>query len=211
MYSTSEELHDEVLAHGFSAARYSTRVYQYLSEAQNEIIRATKMRVNQDTEAYTTTSGDATYSLPSDYVDFINLTNDNDDQILEPMTADDYDSLDSTTTGTPTQYLIFGNVINLYPAPDGEYTINLRYWRLPTAVTSSNNPSIPVDRWGALIDYALFKAYKSEHDPAMAQMHREDFEVVKRTMQGQLQDDVHDGPIVIGGTWGPQSPMRFDP
>lgn len=200
---TTQELREEVLAYGFNSPRYGARVEKWLDEAHKKIARRINIRTRTDTESISTTSGVSTYALPSDFGRIISIS---DTDLNDPIESLDMRTFDDLTveSGQPYFYTIIQGNINLYPTPNGTYNLQLRYYTLPTTLSSSGtvvDPVTPEDYDNILVDYALSKAYAAEHDYKAADYHRNLFIDSLANMKGELQSDTHEGPKQVPGTW----------
>lgn len=198
-------LRTQVLGHQFSSTQYSDFVNQVLDEGQLELAREMDFRVLFDTEAYTTTSGDNTYDLPSDYLRLHSVRNTNTSQLgqLTQLQVEDFDDLDTTTTGQPTHYAIDGSALYLYPTPDAVYSISLRHYRKPTAYTDDNAVSEIPNSDKALRLYCLAKCFGRENDLTQATYYESQWAREKQKLAGEAQDDTNDATQaeVVPGMW----------
>ena len=104
--------------------------------------------MNMETSSSETLAADAdTLSLPTGFLEHINLRHSSDNWLLTQSAWDDLDDLKSTSTGRPSVYAI-GTSIEFDQAADTEYTIKHRYfkkWDIATDTTNAlltNNPDI---------------------------------------------------------------------
>ncbi len=90
-------------------------------------------------------SGTALYDWPSDCIDEISLFYPTKNKPLvkveDPayMDALYYDGNDYDATGVPANYLLRGTQYEIYPIPDAAYTIYLRYYALPAALSNTGD------------------------------------------------------------------------
>jgi len=83
-----------------------------------------------------TTSGQNKITLPTDFQAMLSLSNIS----LAPnqlLTKKNYMDNDSRTTvlGPPTDYVLFDNWLELFPAPDSAYSLQMRYQARPSVLT----------------------------------------------------------------------------
>lgn len=90
------------------------------------------------TDAYTTTiAGSSDYALPTDYLDHMEVTMGK--KKLHRFTQVDWDNQRlydydwAEQRGEPQSFFLLGHMIRLKPPPDGEYTLHLHYYALPSA------------------------------------------------------------------------------
>jgi hypothetical protein len=201
----SDALVAEVLAHQFNSS-YSDRIYTWLDKAQKEIARKANVRTQQDKDTLAGSAGAQTLNVPADYARLISLTrasvSDTETDPLQPFDARTYDEYyNSSITGTPYGYTISGSQILLIPKLDTATNFYIRFWKLPATITTSVDPEIPADYHSLLVDYALHRAYLSQHDRQMATYHRTLYDNALAELQGQVHGDHQDGPLVTPGTW----------
>lgn len=70
--------------------------------------------------------------------------------ILQPMAVEVFDTMLSSNItgvqGAPTQWYMYDDTINLYPIPSTDITVAMRYWKVPTELTTSTDvPEIPAE------------------------------------------------------------------
>ena len=134
-----------------SVANYLNRddltsvIPDFISLTENRMNRDLRVRANMIRSTTTTTSGTAFYNLPSDLIELRNITFNTGSQIyalayLSPESGSrEYGSI---VSGSPRAYTNLGKNIQLYPAPDGEYTIGINYFQQLTPLSntvSTNN------------------------------------------------------------------------
>lgn len=201
----SDALVAEVLAHQFNAS-YSTRIYTWLDKAQKDIARRTNVRTEQDKDTLAALAGASTLSLPTDFARIISLTRGVDsDTETDPITQLElpvYDAnFNSSISGTTYAFAISGTQILLLPKIDVATNFFIRFWKLPATITTSVDPEIPEDYHSLLVDYALFRAYASQHDRQMSKFHKDLYDAALLEMQGQVHADHQTGPMITPGTW----------
>jgi hypothetical protein len=134
-----------------SVANYLNRddltsvIPDFISLTENRMNRDLRVRANMIRSTTTTTSGIAFYNLPSDLIELRNITFNTGSQIyalayLSPESGSrEYGNI---VSGSPRAYTNLGTNIQLYPAPDGEYTIGINYFQqltpLSDTVTTNN-------------------------------------------------------------------------
>ena len=205
-----KDLQDEVLAHGFDAAVYRTRVKNYLNEAQARVARRVQIRQLEQTDFLTTTPATQTVGIPTGIIRLRSVEDTSINQNLALVQITDIDQA-STSSGRPASYAISGATLLLYPTPDAAYTLQIRYWRGSTVMVDDTDVTdLPSDYGNLLISYALYRCYRSEDDVQMAQFY---FTEWNRDL-GQLVNDLqfpdveprripdpwHDAPLRRGWT-----------
>jgi len=139
---------------GNSGETFATVLNREINAAQKHY-ESTRFRFNEirRSEFKTTAAGVRQYSLPADFVFMDQLRVKYGSSFL-PITKIGVDELDEMDTlisatansGIPSKYAVYGNTLQLYPAPGGAYTLVASYIRrfLPTSVTGSYTAVIPL-------------------------------------------------------------------
>lgn len=199
------DLRQAVLDHQFSPTRYTTFINDSLNEGQRRIARKANLRIFFDTETITTAAGDNEYPLPDDFARLHSLTTPSTNTPLTSITVDEFDTFPVTnSSGTPTAFTIDRPNVKFYPAPDGEHTFQMRYYRSPVAMTDDEDePELPEDYHYLLVTYSLYRCFRRENDYEAAQFHQAEFERELAEMTGDLQDDAQDAtqPQQVPGMW----------
>ena len=140
-------------------------------------------------EATTSLTEAASVTLPTDFLEVIDVYRDTDPRrYLTPVPASDISRM-NVTSGTPCNYAIVDGAMLLNPAPDGSETLQLRYTAKATALVSdadtndvlTNFPSVYV--YGALTHHATlirdqanagawFQAYQTAMQQAQGDTNR---------------------------------------
>lgn len=100
-----------------------------------------------------TTSGENTITLPTDFQALLNLSNTSAAgyDLLEAASYDDIDSA-GTGIGTPTKYVRYATWLELWPSPDSAYSLQLRYEKARSDMTlTTSRPSV-----GTRYQYAVY-------------------------------------------------------
>lgn len=92
---------------------------------------------NEGIDVGVTTSGQATYGVPGDFIeaDVLEITQGSTDTALRPISYDRLMAMDSGSgnRGLPRFYTTYRGEFRLYPVPDAAYTLTLSFARrLPT-------------------------------------------------------------------------------
>lgn len=200
---TLQALIDEVLSHQFSPAQYTTYLkgeagvsLGRLNEAQRYITSQTDFRELFASSDVSATNGTSGYTLPTDYQRVYSVFTVDSDGTQIPLTQIDpaaYDEMGTGTSGKPSYYTIFGSEIKLWPVPDGDYTVRVRYFRNPADLVSSNDVSeIPERYHHLLVSYALWGCYERENDYNAAAYHKGRFDEDIMKCRGEVQYDIDD-------------------
>jgi hypothetical protein len=201
--STLSELQAEVVSHQFSAAQYNPYIVTQVNNAQNYITAQTDFRELQDLEEVTTVAGTATYALPTDFQRLVNVTLELSTGTILPLVSDANTRMDleEISTGQPERFAIDGTNLRLWPTPSEEYTVRLRYYRIPTTLVNAGDVSeIPIQYHHLLVSYALFHCYQRENDYNAAAYHKQRFDEDIMKCRGEVQYDTNDRtePKLIG-------------
>ena len=222
--ATTTELKEEVLNYQFSS-RYAPRIIKWFNEAQAIIISET-----QWAGALTRVNGELTIGTPHFTIDeaydsqhggiyqeiidsIINVyVHESGGTSYTPLTQVDNDeywgTYENTVRGKPTIYCknTYGAYLLLFPIPDAEYTIHIDSYSNMTTQSHSmldgSEPVIPLKWQPMLVDYALFRAYASEHDLQHSQYHKGLFDTALLKARHQANNDLDADRIpVVEGTW----------
>ena len=151
--------------------------------APNDPLAASTMRL----VTATSTLNNSATTLYTDYtigkvLAFVNTTDSN---VLVPLRNDvqlkDF-VYDLTTTGVPTQYYFVGDELTLWPIPDGNKTLKIRYLQEPLTLTSTSLDAAilwPARHDSVVLYSALSKADLINDDPQSA--------VMQQVMEQRLQ------------------------
>lgn len=203
--NTFAELKTEVLAYGFDANAYSTRVGNWLNEAQARIARRLNLRELATTTTVTTVAGTTAYSLPGDFIRVeavIDQTSGNS-FLLDPRPAEHLRDL--SFSGRPQYYSLGAEGLLVWPNPDAAYTLEARYFKNPPQMSADGDvPGIPGDYHDLLVSYALSRAYRSEDDAQMSTFHYNEFMRDLLQMAADRQDNEMAESNQIAGMYGPR-------
>ena len=129
------------------------------AEAQfNRLLRTRQM------EQRSTATATEYMTLPDNWLEMRNIQiNGTPVYTLEQRAPFEMDALDDGTSGQPSRYCILANQIQLAPAPDSTYTLEIDYWEaIPPLASNSTNWLLLVHpdayRYGALLSAAGYLA-----------------------------------------------------
>jgi hypothetical protein len=198
-------LQNEVLAHGFDANTYRSRIKNWLNEAQSRIGRILELPNLYTTSTITTSSGTDTYDLPTDVIRINGVTNPNSPSELayvnDPADVNYYNQA-GQNMGEPQYYTYTGTSLRLAPIPDATYSLTVDYYKSPTTLSNDTDTSVlPSDYHDVMISYALSRAYRSEDDMQMSQFFYAEFMRDLNQMGADRQSVVRDGPRQVPGSW----------
>ena len=158
--STYSELKTAV-ANYLARTDLTDQIPDFIRFAEIRLRRELRIRQMLKTVTSSTTGGDSTVELPSDFLeirDFLVVSNP-----VQPLT---YSSpavfsrnTRSTQSGLPLDYTILATEFQLAPIPDSTYTVKLLYYFAPTFLGDSNQSNaFMVNAPDALLYAALLEA-----------------------------------------------------
>lgn len=120
----------------------AVQIPDFIQLAETRLRRELRIRQMLKVVTTTTTNGDGTVQLPSDFLQMRDLHIDtNPIQTIEYVSPSNfYRNTYSTTIGLPRQYTILAQEFQFAPKPDSEYTLQMLYYCAP-AYLSNANPS----------------------------------------------------------------------
>jgi hypothetical protein len=167
----------------------TTQIPDFIRFAELRLRRELRIRQMLKTVTTTTTGGDPTVALPTDFLeirDFYVATNP-----IQPLTyaspAIFSRNTNTTQSGKPLNYTILASEFKLSPVPDSNYTLEMLYFAAPTFLGDSNSSNVfmanapdallyaslveaepylmndaRVNTWGSLYDRAVTTLTKSD-------------------------------------------------
>ena len=134
----------------------TAQIPDFIRLAETRLRRDLRVRQMMNAATTSTTGGDATVALPSDFLevrDLVLLTN--------PVTPLNYISPSVfsrnarvTESGKPTDYTILATEFKFAPVPDSAYTIEILYYAAPTFLSSTNPSNVFLANVPDLLLYA---------------------------------------------------------
>jgi hypothetical protein len=130
------------------------------------------------------------------------------DHVLWPMSRDEYRQVtrDSTSTGTPTHYMVDGGVVWLWPTPAAATQLALSgysaFAEWPGGAAAE--PDLPRGFDTAIVFFMMARYYQGQEDLELYQQYMRDYEItvqnqIERAMRGT---DIFMGPSVKGSGFG---------
>lgn len=206
--ATLTQLQTEILNYGFSSAAYLTRIGTWLNEAQRHIARLLNLPQLEKTFSPAIVAGTVEYTLPADFLRLLWAFNNttNSETLLEPITYEEYQDLDTSSRGKPERYYLVYNTgvvsVGFWPTPDATYTLGVRYVAVPTAMSAGGDlTGFSADWDDVLKAYALSEAYAAEDDAQMSQFWFGKYQFKLVAMGEDLMDVDHTGPHQVPGAW----------
>lgn len=186
------------VAEWLAKSNLSTRAADFIALAEADINRRVKIRQNMTTTQLTLSSGSASITLPTDFLEDIELNYNDAEYSLTRAVFDEIDRLNTSNSAAerPWLYAITSSSIIFNTEADQDYTMNLRYynkWNIASDSTNwllTNAPDVYL--FGSLTeaadyqrDYQAYQKYIVRRDNAI-------FEVLKadaRTKAAPLRVD----------------------
>ena len=116
----------------------------FIKLAETRLRRELRIRQMLKVVTTTTTAGDATVELPSDFLQMRDLhINTNPIQTIEYLSPSNfYRNTYSAISGLPRQYTVLAQEFQFAPLPDGEYTLQMMYYAAPPYLSSTNTSNV---------------------------------------------------------------------
>lgn len=177
-------------AFGNTGETFATAVNRSINAAIQHY-ESTRFRWNEmrESEYKSTVSGTRQYALPGNMIrmDTLKLLYNGSYIDLQKRTWEEIDRKDtqqSGTTGIPTLYCIYGNMLRLFPTPNGAYWLSASYLKrdLPTSVTGSFTNYIPVS--GA---YSMTVTATASHLNRLNGWYQDGEELIRSRAIGELE------------------------
>jgi len=191
----------EVLDRGFDSVQYGSRITQWINDAAALIARRVDYYADQTNNPFNTTSGVDTYLWPADFGRMESLFDVFRRVEMEYVSVRDIDR-SGMSNGAPCFYALVANNIRLWPTPDNVYTLEMRYWKMPSILSvDTDTPNLPTDWHHALIVYATWMAFEADDDPVMGQywMNRWNTELAQFAADAKFPSA--DGPTQSSSMW----------
>lgn len=144
------------IANYLARSDLTAQIPDFIRLAETRLRRDLRVRQMMNAATTSTTGGDATVALPSDFLevrDLVLLTN--------PVTPLNYISPSVfsrnarvTESGRPLDYTILATEFKFAPVPDSAYTIEILYYAAPTFLSSTNSSNVFLANVPDLLLYA---------------------------------------------------------
>ena len=209
---TFQDCLNETLRYGFQDGPLvnEARLGEWINEGQLQVARNCDSMVFQGTEEKAMVSGEYKAALPSNFLRMASILYPLVAVRLKPVDLQTFDSMMSAKEasqgtgieGPPVAYTIFNKELWLFPTPQNPDKLELRYYKKPARLTGTEVPVLEEDYLHLLVDYALWRAYRAEDDPEMANAHEQQWEKDLSKYQADVQNLQDDRPKQLQGTWG---------
>jgi hypothetical protein len=116
----------------------------FIKLAETRLRRELRIRQMLKVVTTTTTAGDATVELPSDFLQMRDLhINTNPIQTIEYLSPSNfYRNTYSAISGLPRQYTVLAQEFQFAPLPDSAYTLQMMYYAAPPYLSSTNTSNV---------------------------------------------------------------------
>ncbi|MFN6304870.1 MAG: hypothetical protein ACK42H_21980, partial [Planctomycetota bacterium] len=118
----------------------TTVIPDFIRLAEERLRRDIRTRQMLVVATATTTGGDSTVGLPTDFLEMrdIHLNTTPVFTLRYKAPNSFYETARTTESGRPVDYTILGSEIQLAPIPDTAYTLQMLYYSKPTLLSDSN-------------------------------------------------------------------------
>jgi hypothetical protein len=196
---------DEVLRFGFNDGPQvnRNRIKAWINEALFQIAREVQGPEWQATEDLEMESGVYKYPLPEDFLRMQDIFYPEMRMRLRLLDLQQFDLHSPTViSGPPSMYTLYASELWLFPNPNTNDTLELRYIRNPPQLTEDTDvPLLAPNYWHLLVDYAVSKAFRAEDDLEAAQAHMQLYKGDLAAFATDVQNQTVDRPRVLDGTW----------
>lgn len=122
----------------------TSQIPDFIRLAEDRLRRELRIRQMLKVVTTTTTAGDSTVSLPSDFLQLRDIHFDGSPASVLTYQSPSVFFRNSRTTeaGVPVTYTIMSTDFQFAPIPDGEYTIRMLYYAAPTYLSDSNASNV---------------------------------------------------------------------
>ena len=201
------QLRTEVTAHGFNFD--GSRINNFINDGYLLACKRVNYFVDEATQDFSTVNGTTKYSLPANLAKVREVWDTGRSFVLTPVGLRDIDNSSSTQKGPPTWYALDGANVHLYPTPDGIYSLELRYWLLPTVLSADGDtPTIPAEWHHMLWEYAVAQCYWADDDAAMGQQWDNKFATSFAEFAADVKFPDTEYPSTAKSMWDTDSQLR---
>lgn len=203
---TFKNLQDEVLAFGFSEARYRTRVKTWLNEGLSRVTRQAGLPQLEQTALVDLIPGQSTYAIP-EHLRLLSVRGGG--MQLTNVSTEDLDDEDGAT-GPPVAYSLFGGQLVVTPVPRQADQLAIRVrGAAQTMVADDDVPGMP-DGWtDLLVTYALSRAFRAEDDYEAAGFYSAEWKAGLGEMRADVQYPDESVVRQVNGMMGGSPRPRF--
>ena len=141
----------------------TTQIPEFIRLAEDRLLRDLRIRQMLKVATASTTAGDATVSLPSDFVAMKDLhLQGNPPQTIKFLsTSNFFRNAQTAVSGLPSRYTLLGAEFQFAPIPDSAYTLQMVYFYKPEYLSDTNSSNL----WLADTPDLLLYAALGEAEP----------------------------------------------
>lgn len=195
-------------------------INQFINDANREIINKRIWPFMRNTETQAIVEDDSSFTLGAGVqrIETLRITLPEDKErditrfYLDPEDFDrKYPDLDNEATGTPRDWTLIDNTVQIAPYADGSYTFTVRYFALPTNLDEdTDNIDIP-DDWQELLVLGVMKRVREYNDEyAEANVISNMFDEMLEDMLLRYYPEQQGRPIIMRSNRGGRSRSFFD-
>jgi hypothetical protein len=122
----------------------TTQIPDFIRLAEERLRRELRIRQMLKVATATMTAGDATVSLPSDFLAMkeLHLVTTPVSNVTFQTTSNFFANARVTDTGKPTIYTLLGSEFQFAPIPDSAYTLKMVYYYKPELLSNTNSSNL---------------------------------------------------------------------
>lgn len=122
----------------------TVQIPDFIQLAETRLRRDLRIRQMLKVVTTTTTNGDGTVELPSDFLQMRDMhLNTNPVQTIEYISPSNfYRNTFASSIGLPRQYTILGQEFQFAPKPDSDYTLQMLYYAAPIYLSNANTSNV---------------------------------------------------------------------
>ena len=134
----------------------TTQIPEFIRLAEDRLLRDLRIRQMIKVATADTTAGDATVSLPSDFVAMKDLhLQGNPPQTIKFLsTSNFFRNAQTAVSGLPSRYTLLGAEFQFAPIPDSVYTLQMVYFYQPEYLSDTNSSNLWLANTPDLLLYA---------------------------------------------------------
>ena len=134
----------------------TTQIPEFIRLAEDRLLRDLRIRQMLKVATASTTAGDATVSLPSDFVAMKDLhLQGNPPQTMKFLsTSNFFRNAQTAVSGLPNRYTLLGAEFQFAPIPDAVYTLQMVYFYQPEYLSDTNSSNLWLAETPDLLLYA---------------------------------------------------------
>jgi len=184
----------------------TNRVPEFISLAEGQMSRKLWSQEGEKRATTSTTSGDPYIAIPDDlrYIRAVKLTTDRT-TLLRPVPID-YGRWYYAASGKsmPHTYAVYGQTMEVFPTPDGTYTIEMVYIAGVPPLDNSNMSNPILERYpDAYLFGALFNAHEYLMDEERAAYHEKRFERALQEISADFERSRYGAGVQIRSDYYP--------